>query len=551
MKIKLLTLGIPFFFLINSCSMNKTKADFILLNARIYTVDSVLSVAGAMAVSSGKVIATGSQKEIMEHFIAGNIIDAGGKTVYPGFVDAHCHFYGYALNLRYIMLNGCTSFVEVLLRIKESGKFKPGDWIVGRGWDQNLWTVKIFPDRNKLDELYPENPVVLTRVDGHVVLANKSALKKAGIEPVNSFNPGEVEVKNGRLTGILSERAADYMRNTIPKPGRAEQLSLLAKARESCFAAGLTTVSDAGLDNETVNLLDELGSGPDSAGMIRIYAMLDPSPLNIEKFVRNGPYKTERLHVSSVKVYADGSLGSRTALLKHPYSDMPCQLGIQVITADSLRKICKICFEYGYQVNTHAIGDSANKLVLDIYGEYLKEPNDLRWRIEHCQVVDPSDLHKFRDFSIIPSVQATHATSDMAWAPDRLGQERTAWAYSYKDLLSQNGWLANGTDFPIENISPLLTVYAAVARKNIQGKPENGFLMKNALNREEALRSITIWAAKADFWEKEIGSLEPGKNADFVILDQDIMQITEDQIHQTSVFATFVGGKEVYQTIKN
>ena len=547
MKIKLLTLGIPFFFLINSCSMNKTKADFILLNARIYTVDSVLSVAGAMAVSSGKVIATGSQKEIMEHFIAGNIIDAGGKTVYPGFVDAHCHFYGYALNLRYIMLNGCTSFVEVLLRIKESGKFKPGDWIVGRGWDQNLWTVKIFPDRNKLDELYPENPVVLTRVDGHVVLANKSALKKAGIEPVNSFNPGEVEVKNGRLTGILSERAADYMRNTIPKPGRAEQLSLLAKARESCFAAGLTTVSDAGLDNETVNLLDELGSGPDSAGMIRIYAMLDPSPLNIEKFVRNGPYKTERLHVSSVKVYADGSLGSRTALLKHPYSDMPCQLGIQVITADSLRKICKICFEYGYQVNTHAIGDSANKLVLDIYGEYLKEPNDLRWRIEHCQVVDPSDLHKFRDFSIIPSVQATHATSDMAWAPDRLGQERTAWAYSYKDLLSQNGWLANGTDFPIENISPLLTVYAAVARKNIQGKPENGFLMKNALNREEALRSITIWAAKADFWDTETGSLEPGKQADFVILDQDIMEVSPEKIHQTNVLSTWISGKEVYR----
>ena len=547
MKIKLLTLGIPFFFLINSCSMNKTKADFILLNARIYTVDSVLSVAGAMAVSSGKVIATGSQKEIMEHFIAGNIIDAGGKTVYPGFVDAHCHFYGYALNLRYIMLNGCTSFVEVLLRIKESGKFKPGDWIVGRGWDQNLWTVKIFPDRNKLDELYPENPVVLTRVDGHVVLANKSALKKAGIEPVNSFNPGEVEVKNGRLTGILSERAADYMRNTIPKPGRAEQLSLLAKARESCFAAGLTTVSDAGLDNETVNLLDELGSGPDSAGMIRIYAMLDPSPLNIEKFVRNGPYKTERLHVSSVKVYADGSLGSRTALLKHPYSDMPCQLGIQVITADSLRKICKICFEYGYQVNTHAIGDSANKLVLDIYGEYLKEPNDLRWRIEHCQVVDPSDLHKFRDFSIIPSVQATHATSDMAWAPDRLGQERTAWAYSYKDLLSQNGWLANGTDFPIENISPLLTVYAAVARKNIQGKPENGFLMKNALNREEALRSVTIWAAMADFWDTETGSLEPGKQADFVILDQDIMEVSPEKIHQTNVLSTWISGKEVYR----
>ena len=546
MKIKLLTLSVPFFFLINSCSMNKTKADFILLNARIYTVDSVLSVAGAMAVSSGKVIATGSQKDIMEHFIAGKIIDAGQKPVYPGFIDAHCHFYGYALNLRYVMLNGCASFDEVLLRIKESGKYKPGDWIVGRGWDQNLWTVKIFPNSGKLDVLYPENPVLLTRVDGHVVLANKSALKKAGIEPVNSFNPGEVDVKNGRLTGILSERAADHMRSTIPKPEMDEQLSLLERARESCFAVGLTTVSDAGLDNETVNLLDELGSGPDSAGMIRVYAMLDPSIQNIDKFVKNGPYKTERLHVSSVKLYADGSLGSRTALLKQPYADFPCQYGIQVITADSLRKICKICLEYGYQVNTHAIGDSANKLVLDIYGEYLKEPNDLRWRIEHCQVVDPSDLHKFRDFSIIPSVQATHATSDMAWAPDRLGQERTTWAYAYKDLLSQNGWLANGTDFPIENISPLLTFYAAVTRKNIQGKPENGFLMKNALSREEALRSITIWAAMANFWDTETGSLEPGKQADFVILDQDIMDVSLEKIPQTKVLSTWISGKEVY-----
>ncbi|MEI6883226.1 MAG: amidohydrolase [Bacteroidota bacterium] len=526
--------------------MNKTKADFILLNARIHTVDSVLSVAGAMAVSSGKVIATGSQKDIMEHFIAGKIIDAGQKPVYPGFIDAHCHFYGYALNLRYVMLNGCSSFDEVLLRIKESGKYKPGDWIVGRGWDQNLWTVKIFPNSCKLDVLYPENPVVLTRVDGHVVLANKSALKKAGIEPVNSFNPGEVDVKNGRLTGILSERAADHMRNTIPKPEMDEQLSLLERARESCFAVGLTMVSDAGLDNETVNLLDELGSGPDSAGMIRVYAMLDPSIQNIDKFVKNGPYKTERLHVSSVKLYADGSLGSRTALLKQPYADFPCQYGIQVITADSLRKICKICLEYGYQVNTHAIGDSANKLVLDIYGEYLKEPNDLRWRIEHCQVVDPSDLHKFRDFSIIPSVQATHATSDMAWAPDRLGQERTTWAYAYKDLLSQNGWLANGTDFPIENISPLLTFYAAVTRKNIQGKPENGFLMKNALSREEALRSITIWAAMANFWDTETGSLEPGKQADFVILDQDIMDVSLEKIPQTKVLSTWISGKEVY-----
>lgn len=547
MNIKLLTFSLPLFFLINSCSMTKNKADLILINARIHTVDSVLTVAEAMAVTSGKVVATGTKIEILERFTAEKMLDAGGKPVYPGFIDAHCHFYGYALNFRSVNLNGCISFEEVIGRIRKPGQYRPGEWVAGRGWDQNLWINKDFPDRKQLDELFPENPVVLTRIDGHVVLANKLALQKAGIEVNNSFNRGEVDVKNGRLTGILSEKAADHMRNIIPKPNKEELLSLLARAREKCFAAGLTTVSDAGLDMETADLFDELSSGADSSMMIRIYAMLDPSLQNIEKFVKNGPYKTAGLRISSVKVYADGSLGSRTALLKQPYYDMPCEYGIQVITADSLRKICKICLEYGYQVNTHAIGDSANKLVLDIYGEYLKEPNDLRWRIEHCQVVDPADLHKFKEFCIIPSIQATHATSDMGWAPDRLGPQRIDLAYAYKDLLNQNGWLANGTDFPIEQISPILTFYAAVVRKSINGNPEKGFLMKNALSREEALRSVTLWAAMAAFWDTEIGSLEPGKQADFVILDQDIMEVSPEMIPHTNVMSTWLSGKQVFR----
>jgi len=542
---KLLTLILPLFFLFHSCNLMKTKADLILYNASIYTVDSVLAVTEAMAVKKGKVLALGTSKEILEKYRSVIRLDAGGRAVFPGFIDAHCHFYGYALNFRYVDLNGCKSFDEVLDRLKKSGEYKAGEWVVGRGWDQNRWTEKVFPDRKKLDELYPLNPVVLTRIDGHVVLANNKALQKAGVDARHLFNPDEVEITKGRLTGILSERAADHMRNTIPKPNTEDIVKLLIRARENCFAVGLTTVSDAGLDAETVDLLDELSSGPDSSAMIRIYAMLEPGKNNVERYIKNGAYLRPRLHVNSVKVYADGSLGSRTALMKKAYSDMSCLHGIQVISADSLRTICKLCLENGYQVNTHAIGDSANKLVLDIYGEYLKGPNDLRWRIEHCQVVDPADMHKFGEYSVIPSVQATHATSDMGWAEDRLGPERVKWAYAYKNLMKQNGWLANGTDFPIENISPIYTFYAAVARKDIKAVPEGGFQPENALTREEALRSITIWAAMADFWDSETGSLEPGKNADFVILDQDIMEIPEDDIPFTKVVSTYLSGIEV------
>ncbi|MCX6281319.1 MAG: amidohydrolase [Bacteroidetes bacterium] len=527
--------------------MKKISTDLILYDAKIYTVDSAFTIVEALAVKNGKVLATGSTKFILEKYSSQKMLKAGGRPVFPGFIDAHCHFYGYALNFRYISLNGCKSFNEVLGRLKNPGSHKPGEWIAGRGWDQNLWEEKNFPDRSELDRLFPENPVVLTRIDGHVVLANKQALQKAGFHTKKLFSPPEVEIKNGRLTGILSERAADHMRNAIPKPDREEQIELLNSAREKCSAAGLTTVSDAGLDAGTTGLLDSLASGTGSRLMIRIYAMLEPSIENFTTYVMKGPVRKSGIRISSVKMYADGSLGSRTALLKQGYSDMPGQQGIQVVSADSLRKICKLCLDCGYQVNTHAIGDSANKIVLDIYGEYLKGTNDLRWRIEHCQVVDPEDLHKFRDFSIIPSIQATHATSDMGWAEDRLGPKRIIRAYAYKNLLDQNGWLANGTDFPIENISPLLTFYASVARKNTEGKPADGFLPNNALSREEALRSITIWAAKADFWEDETGSLEVNKNADFVILDRDIMNIGVNEIPSASVVSTYFSGVEVYR----
>ena len=527
-------------WLFNGSIPMKDKVDLIVTNGTIYTVDPVNSRAEAMAVHHGKIMAVGTNKSILEQFEGSEVVDLKGKYIYPGFLDAHCHFYGYALGLQYVDIFGCKSFDEVLDRLKKAGNKFSGKWLVGRGWDQNLWTDKYFPDNSQLNALYPDTPVMLIRVDGHVVLANQEALNTAGLSLLtNKFGDSQVETKHGQLTGILNENAAELMRETVPEPKGHELFDLIKRAEQQCFAVGLTTISDAGLELHQVRTIDSL----QKSGFLKmqVYAMLTPNEDNIQEFVKKGPYITDKLLVRSIKLYADGSLGSRTARLKHPYSDAPTS-GIIVTSPDSIGKLCHLAYEHGYQVNTHCIGDSANGLILKIYSEVLKGKNDLRWRIEHAQVVDPEDLHLFGDYSVIPSVQATHATSDMKWAGDRLGSDRIHGAYAYKNLMNQNGWIANGTDFPIENISPLFTFYAAVARKDLVGFPEGGYMMENALSRLEALRSITIWAAKADFLEHSKGSLEVGKDADFIVLDQDIMEIPIGNVLYVKVLETFIGG---------
>jgi predicted amidohydrolase YtcJ len=542
MKINILLTFLLTLRLFNGNAQMKDKVDLIVTNGTIYTVDRVNSRAEAMAIRDGKLIAIGSMKSISATYESAKMLNVKGKYVYPGFIDAHCHFVGYALGLQYVDLLGCKSFDEVMGRLTASGTAGQGKWLVGRGWDQNLWVEKSFPDNGQLNSAFPDVPVMLIRVDGHVVLANQEALKRAGIGEANKFGE-QVEIRNGRLTGILSETAADLMRETVPPPTGDELLGLLQRAEKQCFSVGLTMVSDAGLDYHQVQELDTYQRN----GRInmQVYAMLTPNEKNLNGFVRHGIYQTGKLTVRSIKIYADGSLGSRTARLKLPYSDAPSGSGIIVTSPDSIKVLCRIAHEHGYQVNTHCIGDSATSLMLKIYGDELKGRNDLRWRIEHTQVVDMNDLHLFGDYSVVPSVQATHATSDMKWAEARLGPDRIHGAYAYKALMNQNGWIANGTDFPIEHISPLLTFYAAVARKDLGGFPANGFMMENALSREEALRSITIWAAKADFMELSKGSLEVGKDADFVVLDQDIMEVREGQIPGIKVLETYIGGAGV------
>ena len=530
-----------------SCGQERQKADLLVVNARVYMVDDHFDTVSAFAVKDGRFIAVGSTEEIQGKYEAPEVVDAGGKVIYPGFNDGHSHFLGYGLSKTINAdLVGTTSFDDVIERTKQHRQQYSGEWILGRGWDQNDWQVEEFPTKEKLDEAFPDVPVVLRRIDGHALIANTEAIKRAGVTVQTFVDGGEILKKNGQLTGVFIDNAMDLILNVIPPPTKAQKIEALKKADMDCLAAGLTTVTDAGLDKADILLIDSLQKADELH--LRIYAMMSPTKENFKYFYKKGPYFTGKLTVSAVKLYIDGALGSRGALLVEPYTDDPGNYGLQLHPESYYEEMCRKAYDAGFQVNTHAIGDSGNRIMLKTYAKYLKGPNDRRWRVEHAQIVQPGDLHYFKDYNIIPSIQTTHCTSDMYWAEDRLGPERIKTAYAYHDLLQQNGWLINGTDFPVEGISPLRTFYAAVARKDLKGWPEGGFQPENGLTREEALRSITIWPARGSFEEDFKGSIETGKAADFVMLDKDIMQVAEKELPTVNVLATYVNGELMYQS---
>lgn len=526
-----------------SCAPDKIPADLLVKNATIYTVNENFDTANAFVVKDGKILEIGIKPELELKYAIAETYDAKGKTIVPGLIDAHAHLFNLGAMLQHVDLVGTTSYDEVLSRVVAFQKENNRDYIIGRGWDQNDWDIKEFPTKKELDSLFPDTPVALGRVDGHALLANTKALELAGITAETKMEGGEVVLEDGAPSGIVIDNPMELLWNTFPEMTRETASEALLAAEKICLENGLTTVNDAGLDRMTIELIDSLQQAGEMS--LRVYAMISNTPENLDYYLNNGIVKTERLNVRSVKVYGDGALGSRGAAMRAPYSDKEGHFGAMITNADSLDFLAEKIAAAGFQMNTHAIGDSANVSVLRAYKKALTGKTDARWKVEHAQIITPSDFEYFSD-NIIPSVQPTHATSDMYWAEDRVGAERIKGAYAYKTLLDQAGIIVLGTDFPVEQVNPMYTFYAAVARKDLAHYPENGFRKEEALTREEALKGMTIWAAYSNFEENEKGSIEVGKFADFTVLDQDIMTMPEDSIPTVKVLSTFINGKKVY-----
>ena len=518
------------------------EVDLIIVNSEIYTANENNQIAKSIAVKDGKIIEVSSEN-LVSKYEANEILDANGKTILPGFIDSHCHFYNLGLDQQVVDLRGTTSFEEIIERLIASDLNNESDLIVGRGWDQNDWDNKQFPVNTELNKVFKNKLVVLERIDGHAYIVNDNALELAGIDQNTLVRGGLVLLKDNKPTGLLIDAPMSMVDKVLPEKSIREKVNALKQAQEISFSYGLTTVSDAGLSTEIINVIDSLHKSEELK--IKIYAMVSVSKNNIQRLKETGIIKTPKLNVRSFKVYGDGALGSRGAALKKPYCDDPHNYGFLRTDIKDLKYYANEIAGMGFQMNTHAIGDSTVSVLLKEYQKVLNDIEDPRWRIEHSQVVDLNEFELYND-KILPSVQPTHATSDMYWAYDRLGK-RIDGAYAFKDLLSQSKRIALGTDFPVEKVNPFHTFYSSIERKDLNGYPENGFQIENALTREETLKGMTIWGAYFNFEEDEKGTIEKGKSADFIIIDQNIMKIEADKIPYTKVLKTFVDGELVFQ----
>jgi predicted amidohydrolase YtcJ len=517
-------------------------ADLAVTNARIYTVNPKQPRASAIAVRQGRILAVGD--DVSRYVTASTkVIDAKGATVIPGLIDSHGHVRRLGEMLGEIDLRGIASESEIVEKVREAAQsHKAGEWILGRAWDQNLWPEKQFPDAAGITKAAPDNPVSLERVDGHAVWANRKAMEIADINAGTPDPPGGRILRNakGAPTGVLVDRAQQLVTRKIPAPSQQQVEQSLLRATQELARDGITTVHDAGVqyaDIEGYRSLIRKGQLP-----IHVYAMiLYPLPLPDKPEV--GDYLTVR----SLKMVSDGALGSRGAAMIEPYTDDPGNRGLLILDRATIRQAAEKALAKGFQVNTHAIGDHANRTVLEAYGDVLKGRNDKRFRIEHAQIVAPEDFAKFQRYSIVASMQATHATSDMLWAQDRVGPERIKGGYAWQTFLRLGVHVANGSDFPVEDPNPLWGFYAAVTRQKLDGTPPGGWFPNQRMSREEALRSWTLEGAYAAFEEDRKGSLEPGKMADFTMLSGDIMTMPAAEIPRTRVTMTVAGGKIVFQ----
>jgi predicted amidohydrolase YtcJ len=527
-----------------SCNYKSLEADVVFHNCVVIDCDGIgeeSAVPLAIAVKDGRIVAVGAEHAIRNTYRATELIDLRQSVVYPGFIDAHAHFVGYALKKLQVDLVGTESYADVLDRLVEFSLVHPEGWLTGRGWDQNDWASRSYPTRHELDLLFPSRPVAIRRIGGHALLANTAALKITGLLEATYIEGGEIVLlDDGSPSGVLIDSAAEKLLKHIPKVSDAVKRLALMEAEKDLFARGLTSVVDAGLDVGDIRLIDAMHKSGEL--QIRVVAMASGTQSNLDSALAQGPWRTDRLVAESIKFYMDGALGSRGAALLEPYSDRTDYSGYLLQDSLEYSNALRRAYEGGFQACTHGIGDRSVRNILNHYYEILGGVNDRRWRIEHSQVVAAEDLALYERASVIPSVQPTHATSDMYWAGERLGKGRIRRAYRYKDLKNVLGMIPLGTDMPIEDIDPLKTFYAATVRKDAEGYPEEGFYMDQALDRNSTLLGMTVWASMANNTDADVGSIEVGKWADFVVLDRNLLTVPADDVLDALILRTVVAG---------
>ena len=529
-------------------------ADLILVNARVYTVDDNRPMVAAFAVKDGRILFAGSEVEVRA--LAGpatRVIDAGQATVIPGMVDAHAHLLNLGTSLRNVKLAGSKSYEEVIARVVERARtMKPGEWIEGRGWDQNLWPVKEFPTHEALSRAVPNNPVVLSRIDGHAILANSMAMRLAKVTAATRDPSGGriIRMADNSPSGVFVDNAESLVMRSVPNLTTDQRRDAILTAIAEANKWGLVGLHDAGASRGTIDLYESLAR--EGRYNLRNYVLISDDSADIAHYMARGPQSAlhdGRIWIRAIKLYSDGALGSRGAALLAPYSDEAGNTGLLVSQPAHIQRVATAALRGGFQLGVHAIGDRGNRIVLDAYDAALKAvpTADHRFRIEHSQVISPEDIPRFAKLGVIPSMQASHQTSDMGWAEARVGAARIRGAYAWRSLLNTGVIIPNGSDFPVEEVNPLISFHSAVSRQDPSNAPPGGWYPEQVMNRDEALRSMTLWPAYAAFQEKEMGSISPGKYADFVILDRDIMTVPVEEILQTRVKSTWIGGRSVFE----
>ncbi len=526
----------------------------LFLNGKITTLEPKQPEITAMAISNGRIAAIGSDEEIQNQFPNTKSVDLQQKRVMPGFIEAHGHFLGIGyskLNLNLINTKSEEEIIQTVL--KQSKLLAKGEWLKGRGWDQNDWPHQNFPTHHALSLAVPHHPVILTRIDGHAVWCNQAAMDIAQIHLQKSDPIGGKIMRDhkGNPSGIFIDNAIDLISRHVPKSSVAQDTQAAQFAAQEALQFGITSFHDAGSGQQAIDVFQTLQQK--KIDMPRLYIMLNGEDENLlAHYFAKGPQINDRLGIRSIKFYADGALGSRGAALLEPYSDDPRNQGLLLLTKEQLSAATTQALQHGFQVATHAIGDKANRLVLDAYQEALqKSPTatNPRLRIEHAQIVHPSDIKRFQKLGVIASMQPIHCTSDMPWVPARLGKTRAQdEAYVWRTFLKNQVFLAAGSDAPIESLNPFHGLYAAITRKDHEGRPENGFYPEQSLTLNEALVAFTQGGAFAEFQEHQKGHLSPGALADFVVLSQDIFNIKAKEILNTKIEMTVIDGKIVYQS---